>query len=188
MAVSTPGPPYTIFQMQECLYPQGLQVLGMHYSAQLCDGEEGDTHTPPPCTQWERDAGSHYGGRLNRNGTQASLVPAGRGGVGTQFNDVITHLCSFFLSVLIWVQQRGFLSSLSINQSINQSSIYFSLPPYPFTSACYILNKPIHRAGEMAQWVRAPDCSSEGPEFKSQQPHGGSQPSITRSDALFWCV
>jgi hypothetical protein len=32
-------------------------------------------------------------------------------------------------------------------------------------------------AGEMAQWVRAPDCSSEGEEFKSQQPHGGSQPS-----------
>jgi hypothetical protein len=43
-------------------------------------------------------------------------------------------------------------------------------------------------AGEMAQWVRAPDCSSEGPEFKSQQPHGGSQPSITRSDSLFWSV
>jgi hypothetical protein len=39
-------------------------------------------------------------------------------------------------------------------------------------------------AGEMAQWVRAPDCSSKGPEFKSQQPHGGSQPSITRSDSL----
>jgi hypothetical protein len=44
------------------------------------------------------------------------------------------------------------------------------------------------RAGEMAQWVRAPDCSSKGPEFKSQQPHGGSQPSVMRSDALFWCV
>jgi hypothetical protein len=43
-------------------------------------------------------------------------------------------------------------------------------------------------AGEMAQWVRAPDCSSEGPEFKSQQPHGGSQPSVTRSDSLFWSV
>jgi hypothetical protein len=27
----------------------------------------------------------------------------------------------------------------------------------------------------MAQWVGAPDCSSKGPEFKSQQPHGGSQ-------------
>ena len=34
-------------------------------------------------------------------------------------------------------------------------------------------------AGEMAQWVRAPDCSSKGQEFKSQQPHGGSQPSAT---------
>jgi hypothetical protein len=43
-------------------------------------------------------------------------------------------------------------------------------------------------AGEMAQRVRAPDCSSEGPEFKSQQPHGGSQPSVTRSDSLFWSV
>jgi hypothetical protein len=43
-------------------------------------------------------------------------------------------------------------------------------------------------AGEMAQQVRAPDCSSEGPEFKSQQPHGGSQPSIARSNSLFWCV
>jgi hypothetical protein len=43
-------------------------------------------------------------------------------------------------------------------------------------------------AGEMAQWVRAPDCSSEGPEFKSQQPYGGSQPSVTRSDALLWSV
>jgi hypothetical protein len=44
------------------------------------------------------------------------------------------------------------------------------------------------RAGEMAQWVRAPDCSSEGLKFKSQQPHGGSQPSVMRSDSLFWSV
>jgi hypothetical protein len=55
-----------------------------------------------------------------------------------------------------------------------------------------IMWRPIEKidlgAGEMAQWVRAPDCSSEGPEFKSQQPHGGSQPSVTRSDALFWSV
>jgi hypothetical protein len=53
-------------------------------------------------------------------------------------------------------------------------------------------NNPIKKwgsgAGEIAQWVRAPDCSSEGPEFKSQQPHGGSQPSVLRSDALFWSV
>jgi hypothetical protein len=43
-------------------------------------------------------------------------------------------------------------------------------------------------AGEMAQRLRALTGSSEGPEFKSQQPHGGSQPSIMRSDALFWGV
>jgi hypothetical protein len=27
--------------------------------------------------------------------------------------------------------------------------------------------------------VKSTDCSSRGPEFKSQQPHGGSQPSVT---------
>jgi hypothetical protein len=32
--------------------------------------------------------------------------------------------------------------------------------------------------------IKSTDCSSEGPEFKSQQPHGGSQPSVMRSDAL----
>jgi hypothetical protein len=54
--------------------------------------------------------------------------------------------------------------------------------------AKYNTMKDESRAGEMAQWVRAPDCSSEGRKFKSQQPHGGSQPSVTRSDALFWSV
>jgi hypothetical protein len=29
------------------------------------------------------------------------------------------------------------------------------------------------------------DWPSEGPEFKFQQPHGGSQPTIMTSDALF---
>jgi hypothetical protein len=32
--------------------------------------------------------------------------------------------------------------------------------------------------------VKSTDSSSDGPEFKSQQPHGGSQPSVMRSDAL----
>jgi hypothetical protein len=53
---------------------------------------------------------------------------------------------------------------------------------------CFLQEIIYQGAGEMAQWVRAPDCSSEGPEFKSQQPHGGSQPSVTRSDSLFWNV
>jgi hypothetical protein len=36
--------------------------------------------------------------------------------------------------------------------------------------------------------VKSTDCSSRGPEFNSQQPHGGSQPSVMGSHALFWCV
>ena len=36
--------------------------------------------------------------------------------------------------------------------------------------------------------VKSIDCSLEGPEFKSQQPHGGSQPSIMKSDTHFWSV
>jgi hypothetical protein len=35
---------------------------------------------------------------------------------------------------------------------------------------------------------KSADCSSESPEFKSQQPHGGSQPSVMRSDTFFWCI
>jgi len=36
--------------------------------------------------------------------------------------------------------------------------------------------------------VKSTDCSSRGPEFNSQQPHGGLQPSVMGSNALFWCV
>jgi hypothetical protein len=38
----------------------------------------------------------------------------------------------------------------------------------------------------MTQWLRALTALPEGPEFNSQQPHGGSQPSaVTRSDLAF---
>jgi hypothetical protein len=40
----------------------------------------------------------------------------------------------------------------------------------------------------MAQEVESTDCSSRGPEFKSQQPHGGSKPFVMRSGALFCCA
>jgi hypothetical protein len=36
--------------------------------------------------------------------------------------------------------------------------------------------------------VKSTDCSSRDPKFNSQQPHGGSQPSVMKSDGLFWCV
>jgi hypothetical protein len=34
--------------------------------------------------------------------------------------------------------------------------------------------------------LESTDCSSRGPEFNSQQPHGGSQPSVMESDAFFF--
>ena len=36
--------------------------------------------------------------------------------------------------------------------------------------------------------VQSIALSSKGPEFNSQQPYGGSQPSVMRSGALFWPV
>jgi hypothetical protein len=36
--------------------------------------------------------------------------------------------------------------------------------------------------------LKSTDYSSRGPEFNSQQPHGGSQPTVMGSNALFWCV
>ena len=39
----------------------------------------------------------------------------------------------------------------------------------------------------MAQRSRAL-TSSRGPEFNFHQPHGGSQPSVVRSNAHFWCA
>jgi hypothetical protein len=36
--------------------------------------------------------------------------------------------------------------------------------------------------------VKSTGCSSEGPEFKSQNPHGGSQPSVMSSDPLPVCL
>jgi hypothetical protein len=56
-----------------------------------------------------------------------------------------------------------------------------------------------NKSGEEGGWrdgsmVKSTDCSFRSPEFNSQKPHGGSQPSVMRSDtlmgsdALFLCV
>jgi hypothetical protein len=44
------------------------------------------------------------------------------------------------------------------------------------------------REGRDVSAVKSNDYSSRGPEFKFQQPHGGSKQSVMVSDALFWCV
>jgi len=50
------------------------------------------------------------------------------------------------------------------------------------------IKHPKNRGWRDGSEVKSTDCSSRGPEFNSQQPHGGSQPSIMGSDALFWCA
>jgi hypothetical protein len=57
-----------------------------------------------------------------------------------------------------------------------------------FNMTKYISTEVVERGQRDGSAVKSTDCSTEGPEFNSQQPHGGSQPSIMRSDALFWCV
>jgi hypothetical protein len=64
--------------------------------------------------------------------------------------------------------------------------------PYIFWFVVYIRLKVkmkiITRGLEMWFGVKSTNCSSEGPEIKTLHPHGGSQQSIMRFDALFWCV
>jgi len=50
-------------------------------------------------------------------------------------------------------------------------------------TAAVNIKKPGWRDGSVVK-----DSSSRGPEFNSQQPHGGSHPSVVGSDTLFWCV
>jgi hypothetical protein len=52
----------------------------------------------------------------------------------------------------------------------------------------YTVKKKSNKGWRDGSVVKSANCSSEGPKFKSQQPHGGSQPSVTKSDALFWSI
>jgi hypothetical protein len=63
----------------------------------------------------------------------------------------------------------------------------------PDFSMCIPLYRVCIKGEERVGWrdgsaVKSTDCSSRGPEFNSQQPRGGSQPSVMESDALFWGV
>jgi hypothetical protein len=52
-----------------------------------------------------------------------------------------------------------------------------------FVEQTLVLNlKLLVRAWGDGSAVKSTGCSSRGPEFKSQQPHGGSQPPIMGSD------
>ena len=51
-----------------------------------------------------------------------------------------------------------------------------------------VATKNWNGAGEMAQWLRELTALPEVLSSIPSKPHGGSQPSIMRSDAFFWGV
>jgi hypothetical protein len=91
----------------------------------------------------------------------------------------------FFLSVCVCVWEREREREREREMSDKDSTLYL-----PFPTMCF---DPLEISLVYWDWrdgsvVKSTDCSSEGPEFNSQQPHGGSQPSVTESNAPFWCV
>jgi hypothetical protein len=62
---------------------------------------------------------------------------------------------------------------------------------YPKDAPTYnseLFSKSINGGWRDGSVVKSTDCSSKGHEFKSQQPHSGSQPSIMRSNTPFWYI
>ena len=71
--------------------------------------------------------------------------------------------------------------------------IYMNCESFSYEQTLYPLSHLPWLKTKLGGWrdgsaVKSIDCSSKGPEFKSQQPHGGSQPFVMRSDALFWRI
>jgi hypothetical protein len=71
-------------------------------------------------------------------------------------------------------------------QTFEETSMFLKAPKREDTNKINL--KSLEKDWGDGSAVKSTDCSSRGPEFKSQQPHGDSQPSVVRSDALFWCV
>ena len=65
-----------------------------------------------------------------------------------------------------------------------ENSLYHSIKPVKqlLSSDWARMTQLVGNWGDGSE-VKSTDCSSRGPEFKSKSPHGGSQPSVMRSDA-----
>jgi hypothetical protein len=57
-------------------------------------------------------------------------------------------------------------------------------------TSCTILTikSGLHGGWRDGSAANSTDCSAKGPVFNSQQPHGGSHPSVMRSDTVLWYV
>jgi hypothetical protein len=61
---------------------------------------------------------------------------------------------------------------------MNMKMHRFKLGAIIFTQRTYKVKKLKIRGWRDGSAVESTDCFSRGPEFNSQQPHGGSQPSV----------
>jgi hypothetical protein len=81
--------------------------------------------------------------------------------------------------VAIWLKRCPHMLSIAVVNAITTINSW---------TRRFILSYSLFPAHHEGKSWQEPVYSSEGPKFKSQQPHGGSQPPVMRSDALFWCV
>jgi hypothetical protein len=102
-----------------------------------------------------------------------------------------------FASGVVFSQDIGVLASSSQDLSRGPASgiLQSEALDNMFLSSCWTLTaadsqiRNFHQGWKDGSAVKkSTGCSSEGPEFNSQQPNGGSQPSVTESNALFWHV
>jgi len=70
------------------------------------------------------------------------------------------------------------LNHLSISPAPSKNNLKMELQRKPYLSL-----KEKQSGWRDGLVVKSTVCSSRGPEFKSQQPHGGSQPPVMGSDA-----
>jgi hypothetical protein len=106
------------------------------------------------------------------------------------------------VTLTCWQLSRQHGNSIKIARAFS-SCRYESVAVYPSTqnaTAFHLSQGPPDSNPKGEKWtlrvtiggwrngsaVKSTDCSSKGPEFNSHQPHGGSQPSVMGSDALFW--
>jgi hypothetical protein len=81
------------------------------------------------------------------------------------------------------------LRALSIpSESCNKQSYLFISVFSLRNSDVYVSLKTMIQGWRDGSVIKSTDCFSRGPEFNSQQRHGGLQPSVMGSDALFLYV
>ena len=84
------------------------------------------------------------------------------------------------------MHRRGYWSIILVYLSQNTFGVLQFTPSLIWTKT-YLLPKTFEGKRD-GSGVKSTGCSPRGPEFSSQQPHGGSQPSVMGSNAFFWCA